>query len=211
MIKEIFVLRHGETDFNKQGLVQGSGIDAPLNDLGFAQSDAFFEKYSKTTFDKIYLSGLRRTHETILPFIEMGIPYERHDGLNEINWGDFEGKVVNNGSRSYYKNLIDNWKMGNIEQSIKGGESPADVARRQRPFIDLMYDRKEENRILICMHGRAMRVIMCQLLNRPLSEMEEFHHHNTGLYVLKANYLERRAEVVLQNCTAHLESVNIIQ
>ena len=61
--KNIFILRHAETDFNKRGVVQGSGIDAPLNDTGKAQARAFYTRYKNYPFDKIYISG--RFHKEI--------------------------------------------------------------------------------------------------------------------------------------------------
>ena len=47
--KELFILRHGETNQNLNGIVQGSGIDSDLNHSGYAQGAAFFEKYKYST------------------------------------------------------------------------------------------------------------------------------------------------------------------
>jgi probable phosphoglycerate mutase len=49
-------------------------------------------------------------------------------------------------------------------------------------FIDLMLSRPEEKTILICMHGRAMRVLLCRLLHYPIQHMDLFEHHNLCLY-----------------------------
>ena len=50
--KKIYLIRHGQTDFNLQGIVQGSGVDADLNDTGKAQADFFYEKY-KTVWNSL--------------------------------------------------------------------------------------------------------------------------------------------------------------
>ena len=50
--KTIYLIRHGQTDFNKQGIVQGSGVDSSLNDEGHAQARKFFEAYHHINFDK---------------------------------------------------------------------------------------------------------------------------------------------------------------
>jgi len=74
-VKEIYLIRHGETAYNRLGVVQGSGIDAELNDLGKAQAQAFYEAYQHLPFQKIYISELQRTFQSVQAFIEAGIPF----------------------------------------------------------------------------------------------------------------------------------------
>ncbi|MFM8834340.1 MAG: histidine phosphatase family protein, partial [Cytophagales bacterium] len=79
--KKIYIIRHGQTDFNLRGIVQGSGVDSSLNDTGRAQANAFFQAYQHVDFDKIYTSKLVRTRESVQQFIGKGIPYEMLEGL----------------------------------------------------------------------------------------------------------------------------------
>nr|HAD52338.1 histidine phosphatase family protein [Algoriphagus sp.] len=67
--KKIYLVRHGQTDFNLRGVVQGSGIDAPINDTGRAQAKAFFEAYQNIAFDQVYHTALIRTRQSIESFI----------------------------------------------------------------------------------------------------------------------------------------------
>ena len=53
MKKEVFILRHGETDLNKQRIVQGSGVDAPLNDTGYRQAARFYQKWQDFPFELV--------------------------------------------------------------------------------------------------------------------------------------------------------------
>ena len=80
----IFIVRHAETELNNQGIIQGSDIDTEINKNGMLQSNKFFYKYKKYPFQKIYISKLRRTYQSIIKFIELGIPYEKLEGLNEM-------------------------------------------------------------------------------------------------------------------------------
>ncbi|MEY2794111.1 MAG: hypothetical protein RJA76_2103, partial [Bacteroidota bacterium] len=91
-VKDIYLIRHGETAYNRLGMVQGSGIDSDLNALGQQQAQSFFEYYKDLNFDKIYTSKLKRTHQSVQGFINNGIAWEQHEGLNEISWGNKEGK-----------------------------------------------------------------------------------------------------------------------
>jgi broad specificity phosphatase PhoE len=62
--KEIFIIRHGETDFNQLGIVQGKGVNSSINAKGMQQAQAFFEAYRNENFEKIYISQLQRTAQT---------------------------------------------------------------------------------------------------------------------------------------------------
>ncbi|HPH47050.1 MAG TPA: histidine phosphatase family protein, partial [Chryseolinea sp.] len=92
--KKIYIVRHGQTDFNLNNIVQGSGVNSSLNDRGRAQGQAFFDTYKDIQFDKIYTSALVRTKESIQKFIDLGIPFESLSGLNEISWGTKEGEKI---------------------------------------------------------------------------------------------------------------------
>jgi broad specificity phosphatase PhoE len=183
-IKKIYIIRHGQTDFNLQGIVQGSGVDSSLNQTGRAQARAFFEMYKGVAFDKVYTSLLKRTSESVKDFLAKGIAHEALHGLNEISWGAKEGQHITPEEDAYYHWMLKQWQLGNTAERIEGGESPEDVVLRQRVAIDQFMSNDEEKTILICMHGRAMRILLCQLLNYPLKSMDVFEHQNLCLYQL---------------------------
>ncbi|KAB7728706.1 histidine phosphatase family protein [Rudanella paleaurantiibacter] len=205
--KSIYIIRHGETDYNRRGVVQGSGVDADLNDMGRAQAQAFFAAYQHVPFSKVYISALKRTLQTTQPFIDLGIPYERHTGLNEISWGIMEGKVPGNVDDEYYRDLTESWASGNTARSTEGGESPEQVRDRQKPVIDLILSRQDENPVLVAMHGRAMRILLSWLMNEPLSQMDNYEHSNLCLYKLDYDYETGQFTIELANNTAHLISL----
>jgi broad specificity phosphatase PhoE len=91
-VLKLYLIRHGETDFNIQGIVQGGGVDSDLNELGRAQGQAFFEYYKHISFDSVYCSSLKRTAQTLHPFVELGHELIARPELNEFNWGVLEGK-----------------------------------------------------------------------------------------------------------------------
>ena len=205
-IKNIYLIRHGETDFNRQGVVQGSGVDSDLNALGEAQAEAFFQIYQHIPFDKVYTSALKRTHQSVKKFLEKNLTWEQHQGLNEISWGVREGKIPNNRDNEYYKVLIDSWIEGKTDMPSEGGESPEDVILRQKPVVDLILSRPEEKTVLVAMHGRAIRILLTLLLERPLSEMDTFNHANLCLYKLTYDYNTSKFTVELSCDVSHLDS-----
>lgn len=183
--KKIYLIRHGQTDFNLKGIVQGSGVDSSLNDRGRAQAEAFYETYKNIPFDKIYTSALRRTRESVVGFIEKGIPTESLSGLNEISWGTKEGQPITPEEDAYYHWMLDQWRLGNTHERIEGGESPEDVTKRQDAALTHILNQSNEENVLICMHGRAIRILLCRLLNYPLKSMDMFEHENLCLYLLE--------------------------
>ncbi len=207
--KKIYLIRHGQTDFNLQGIVQGSGVDSSLNDMGRAQAHAFFEKYGSVSFDKIYTSALKRTTQSINKFLELGIPHETLEGLNEISWGTNEGQKITPDEDAYYHWMLQQWQSGNTSLRIKGGESPDEVAARQQPVIDKINQHRQDETILICMHGRAMRILLCQLLHYPLKSMDMFEHSNLCLYLLEDT--GSMFSLSKYNDISHLKNVKLVK
>jgi broad specificity phosphatase PhoE len=209
--KSIYLIRHGETDLNRLGVVQGSGVDSPLNEWGEAQATAFFNAYQHVPFDKIYTSALQRTHQSVRRFIKLGIPHESYAGLNEISWGIREGKEPNIGDNNYYRTLVQAWQRGEVAMAAEGGESPEDVRARQIPVIETVLSRPHERNILIAMHGRAIRVLLTALFDQPLVKMDEYEHSNLCLYRINYSYETKLFELEVSNDITHLLSLEIPQ
>lgn len=183
-LKKIFLIRHGQTDYNKKGMVQGSGIDAALNSTGQAQAQAFYDHYQDYPFQRVYTSALQRTQQSVQSFLDRGLPHTIFEGLNEINWGEQEGKPFDKETHDHYLNIIKRWQAGELHVMIEGGESPNQVVKRQETVLKYLLEEEEAERVLICMHGRAMRILLCRMLHYPLHNMDLFAHDNLGLYEL---------------------------
>ncbi|CAN5369584.1 histidine phosphatase family protein [soil metagenome] len=203
--KEIVLVRHGETDYNRKGIVQGRGVNSELNERGRAQAQAFFDHYSNHAFDYIFASTLTRTHQTMAPFVEAGYTLIKHAGLDEIDWGHHEGKGGDPKLAEEYQLILNRWKDGFWDAKIPGGESPLELQQRQREFIDTVLSNYEQ-KILICSHGRAIRSMLCTMLNMPLSQMDEFPHTNLSVY--KLHQIGGTFKLVSFNDVAHLEQLN---
>ncbi len=200
--KKIYLIRHGQTDYNLQGIVQGSGVDSPLNATGLKQAALFYEKYRDLALQKVYISGLQRTYQSVAQFIEHGLPYEKTSALNEISWGEYDGKLDTNDQDSVYWTILNRWKTGDLKAKVAGAENPEEVRERLLPFVKQLLVSSEQE-VLICMHGRAMRVLLSILMDTPLHEMDYFSHSNLCLYMLE--WKEGQVSILKENDTSHLE------
>lgn len=183
-MKTIYLIRHGETEFNRLKRIQGSGINSSLNEKGLQQAEAFFEKHYHVKFDKVYTSALVRTHESVGKFLLNGIAWEQYEGLNEISWGNKEGRAATPEENEVYYETLRQWREGKTDLAMEGGESPEQVLARQKPVLEYIMAQQEERTILVCMHGRAIRILLCHLLGYDLRYMDMFEHRNLCLYKL---------------------------
>lgn len=186
--------------------MQGSGVDSSLNDRGKAQAAAFYNSYQHVKFNKIYTSALQRTIQSVQKFIDKGIPTEKLVGLNEISWGKKEGHAITPEEDEYYHYMLQQWQLGNTSLRIEGGESPDEVVRRMKPAIDHIMSHENEQTILVCMHGRAIRILLCHLLNYPMKSMDMFEHQNLCLYLL--NHTGSVFSIEKHNDIVHLRSLS---
>jgi probable phosphoglycerate mutase len=182
--KKIFVVRHGQTDFNLKGVVQGSGINAPINETGKKQAAAFYQNFKQVPFDRIYFSSLIRTRQSIERFLTPDVYHEELPDLNEISWGDYEGLPMDHDENQYYLNMLAKWSEGELDHKIAGGESPVDVVIRLKRAMAHIFS-KGGSQLLICMHGRAIRILMTVLLGYDLRYMDVFRHENLCCYELR--------------------------
>jgi len=205
MTKELYIIRHGQTEFNRKRMVQGSGIDAPLNETGYAQARAFHAAYGHLPFCHVYVSELQRTHQSVAPFLESGLSHTVLSGLNEISWGHKEGRILTKADDEHHHWMMNGWRSGQLHLKVQGGESPLEVQARQRKALEHILQKNDERRVLICMHGRALKIFMCTLMEHCLSEMNRYDHSNLCLYHLK--YESGKFELLRENANEHLEAV----
>ena len=197
---EIYILRHAETDYNKKGIIQGSEVDSNINSTGILQSDKFYSKYKDIEFDKVFVSNLKRTYQTVKNFIETNnIPFEKLKEFNEISWGVNQGK---NDDLKDYKKLIDTWLDGELDNKFERGESPNEMVIRLVEGFKYIISHNLE-RVLLCIHGRALRILLSEVLDKDLTKMDKYPHSNTGLYIMK--YVdEENVRIMKSNLRDHL-------
>jgi probable phosphoglycerate mutase len=203
--KKIYLIRHGQTGHNHRGIVQGRYVNSKLSKKGYKQAAAFFEAYKAVPFQKVYSSTLQRTKQTIQKFLDLGLPYEKLSGLDEICWGESEGLFADGKNNKKYYEIINTWKSGNLNPRLEGGENPLDVQKRQEEALKYIATQPEDL-VLVCMHGRALKIMLAWITGLHMKDMDSFDHDNLSLYILE--YSDGKFTIETHDERGHLNNTD---
>lgn len=156
-MKTLYMMRHGETLFNKRRKIQG-WCDSSLIELGIRQAKGA-KKYFQDqgiTFDHVYSSPSERCVDTLNIITDM--PYKTYKGLKEMNFGTFEEESEDlNPPTEMYETFFTTY----------GGESRDDVKKRiYKTCLDIMNEENET--VLIVSHGGACSHFLGQVIDNDL-------------------------------------------
>jgi broad specificity phosphatase PhoE len=151
--RSFICLRHGATDWNRQGRFQGR-TDNPLNDDGIAQAHAAAEKLRAVALGQVVSSPLLRavqTAEIIANVASRTVALDQ--GLIELDFGSFEGKPVRELMMQHGKNSA----QGLVDMLPADSEPWAEVAARAMRSISQWLDRHPQDEILFVCHDAVMQ------------------------------------------------------
>lgn len=206
-MNRIYLVRHGETEWNKSGRYQGK-TDVPLSSTGILQAKSCAEVLRKIQIDRIVCSNLSRALLTAQTINEdRNIPLTIDKDLQELNFGDWEGLT--------YDEITARWP-GAIEEmysnpstvGISNGESWPVLQERSWQAVKRELTKTEEGEtLLVVCHGGTIRALLCKLLNIPLDNAWNFRQGNTAI-----NYVDFFGEkdinvLGLLNQVDHIEGI----
>lgn len=163
---ELYVLRHGTTDWNKRHLLQGDS-DIPLDEEGIRLAEEVGEALKDTRFDLCYSSPLKRAYQTAeLVLGGRGLSIIKEPRIQEMNFGDYEGKNVSQTTSTldpaFLKAMAGDGDMIHHYPVPPHGETVEHILKRTHEFYEELISNpeNEEKRILISTHGAAGRALM---------------------------------------------------
>lgn len=188
-MKDLYLMRHGQTFFNQEGLVQGV-YDSPLTDLGIEQAKqarAFFEK-NGIEFGGIYSSTQERASDT-LEIVTGRTDYTRLKGVKEWNFGLFEAQP---------ERLQPKFRAGAVSFEDLyvpyGGEDVAQVGERMLTSLTEVMKKTPavENPTLVVSHGGAMWAFYLKIAAQALDPKVRFgncvichYHYENDQFLLR--------------------------
>jgi broad specificity phosphatase PhoE len=183
----LIIARHGETEYNRKGLLQGRGIDAPLNETGLIQAASISEFLTTVEAQHLASSSLRRAIQTAKPIGEMkNLELESDRNLDEMDFGNYEG-VSYHEVKEELRELQEAWQGGDVGVPIPGGESPSEVFERANATVMRMINTFGGDRMILVLHGRLIRILLSEWLGFGLKNMHKIEHQNGALYHLVYN------------------------
>lgn len=203
---KFFVVRHGETDWNKLGRFQGH-TDISLNDRGLSQARETAVASEDWDYTAIYSSPLVRTvqvAEEIAKVTPMLVSQE--PGLKELSLGDLEG-VTGEEMRNDWPALFAAWRTEPEKMSMPNGESLGELRDRTwQVILDIEQKHSSDDSIVVISHNFAIRSIVNELLGMPLAY---FHRMSLNLAsVCTFDSDERGRRLTGYNSTSHLSPEN---
>ena len=152
---KLYVMRHGQTDWNAAGKVQGC-TDIELNENGVEQAQKAREKFNQCEIDVILCSPLKRTRKTAeIVNQDKQVPIVFEERLKERNFGDLEGKRPEKYQQKFTNawNCLLNTKEDNIEPVV-------DLCDKVWGFLDEVKEKYQDKNVLLVTHGAISHVIL---------------------------------------------------
>ena len=154
----IYVIRHGQTDWNKEGRIQGQ-VNVPLNDEGVRQAWEAHDAIAGVKFDAVFCSPLERTRQTCkIAYGGDDVIYD--DRLMERDFGE------NDGVKRAEVDFAAFWTPGSAEHSACG-ESIDEMTARVVSFLDEINSKYKGKDILIVTHGGVIMIMKAYFCGMP--------------------------------------------
>lgn len=180
MTRVLFV-RHGQTDWNTLGRIQGSS-DTELNARGREQARHLARRLRTVPLHAVYTSDLTRCVQTAR--IVRGprpLPLRLSPNLREVAYGEWEGHTREQLARSGYDDHLRRWNTGEAVGGPPGGESREQVDARAEQFLACIVPRHRGETVLVVSHGGTLRLMLARLMGDPIVGWGRVRQANTGL------------------------------
>ena len=203
---KFFLVRHGETEWNKLGRFQGHQ-DISLNQRGISQAKETAEAATNWGHCAIYSRPLIRTMQVAEELAKVTpMPVCKEPGLKELSLGDLEG-VTGQEMRKGWPLVFAQWRSNPEKISMPNGESLIDLRERAwQTILDIEQKHTSEEVVAIISHNFAIRCIVGELLGQPL---EFFHRMSLNLSsVCTFESDDRSRRLTGYNSTTHLSPEN---
>ena len=155
---ELILIRHGETDWNRELRFQGH-IDVPLNDIGHEQARRIGLRLATESVQHVVSSDLMRAQQTARPAAsQLGLPVDTTIGLREQSFGIVEGMRAGEIQRDHPQAWLQ-WLEFNEAHGMPGGESPLQFHSRIVGALRGIVALRPHRTVLVVTHGGVLDMV----------------------------------------------------
>jgi broad specificity phosphatase PhoE len=184
----IYLIRHGETEWNKKKLIQGQ-TDTPLNKKGEIQAKELEKKFKGINFSAVFSSNLIRARKTAeLMFLEKKLAVVTTKALRERFYGRFEGKHINE-LRKIIGELVFLSRKKQKKLKLYDVESDNQIVNRLTPFLRETAVAYPGKNVLMVSHGGLMRTFLSHL-GYKIPEYSKKSMKNAGYLIIESDGVE---------------------
>ena len=200
---KLILIRHGETEWNKQRRIQGCRSDTRLSQKGLEQADRLAAALRKERIDAIYASPMKRASETAQIIAEAcKLQVHVFNELREIDAGELDG-LFERELTGLYETAWKEFRNGNASTPLPGGESLQDVQKRTSWAIDRMLEKHINGTVVVVAHLLANLAMVCQALGINLGQIARFKQAPASITILELT--TQGNSLLLFNDTCHLQ------
>ena len=201
---KLFLVRHGETEPNRQGFALGRA-DVPLTVVGRRQARLLGEALAAEPLAAVYASPLRRAVDTAEAIaVKHGLPVQIEPGLIEMDIGEAEGLTFTE-LRERFPELLHNWGGPDGPTFLMpGGERLVDVQERAWATVQSLVKRHQDDTVCAVTHNFVILSVLAAALGVDLANFRRLRHSVAAIAVI--DFRPDRTRVLRMNDTCHLDS-----
>lgn len=182
----IWLVRHGETDWNTQSRIQGS-TDIALNEVGKEQARRIADYFAEHALEAIYSSPLQRAMQTASPLAsQLGLAIQGVEGLMERNFGDFQGKTLDE-LATENPSAFAKWQARDTAFVPVGGESIQQFYRRVTSSLEAVIRMSLGKTVAIFTHGGVLDMVYRHANGLDLAQPRSWPIDNASIQHLAAS------------------------
>lgn len=180
----LLLIRHGETDWNKEGRWHGQ-LDVPLNARGLEQAERITELLENQPVSAVYSSDLQRALSTARVLAEDKVaPLIPDHRLREIDQGKWQGLRVSDIKELYAPEFHSHWR-DSLDGGPPGGETARQVQRRALAVVREIVQRHPHETVAVVSHGFTIAMLRLRFMGLPIQEVRSLIPKNGGIAALE--------------------------
>jgi probable phosphomutase (TIGR03848 family) len=178
----LLLIRHGETDYVRNGKMAGRLPGVPLNEKGRKQAEGVALALSKAPIKVIYSSPIERAQETAAYLSKLlNLPILEAPGITETDIGEWTGRTVKQCARTKLWRLVVNKPS---QLTFPGGESFAGIQLRAVAELKSIAERHPEDLVACFTHADIIRLVTAYFLDMPLDSFQRLGAEPCSVTVL---------------------------